>query len=611
MPLDPVRWGRLSDHTRERIPCLAVGFPDATHRAGVRDTKEMRGHIEPLTGLKSGLITVHVDLSAAPSKPSANSRWAGSSGAALFCGPFLVGVVTTDRAAEYQANQLTVVAISTLAERSGFRQTLTAHGTSLTLVQATASRSVIDISLSHRALSRKAKWLMDGSRAGLSALVTAWHERSRAMVTAAIAITMVLGSLFVLINNDSGGKPPKTQQYPVALRQKWKMRLPSSDQRSSLSISPTIWSQPYVRNPVYADSNGVRGFDRETGKMLWTVKTPRGASEICAVSSGPSGDGVGAAVFDAGGNNCAYLVVFDTDTGQTLWSKNLAGNDGTEAPRLWTRKLSGVDGTPPPQVDPQVVVNSQAVVTDIGDRLSAYAITGGRKLWTLQASGPDCWYDVAASDYYLAISRSCDDGEDQLTIYASDGDTWRFSKEKRDVEQVVSGSPLMLVFEEGENNRRSLQTYTEDGKPDKTFPLTGKLGKLQFEGNRTLVDESIMVSSYGSSTIFGPDGIVATDLKTGKVLWSKREGWVPVSIEEHGQVTAIMPPRNPWAGDPKVVSISLRDGKERVRGTLYTPEHSLYGASYGGWSDEVYAVGEKDPGDSQAGRMLRAFGPPY
>ncbi|GAA4547462.1 trypsin-like serine protease [Streptomyces collinus] len=121
---EPVRWGRLSIDNRQRVPCLAVGFPESEHQAGIRDTKEMRGHIEPLTAVKSGLITVHVDHSAAPSQPSVTSRWAGGSGAALFCGPLLVGVVTIDRTESYQANQLTAVAVASLMERPGFRRIL-------------------------------------------------------------------------------------------------------------------------------------------------------------------------------------------------------------------------------------------------------------------------------------------------------------------------------------------------------------------------------------------------------------------------------------------------------------------------------------------------------
>ncbi|MGP4000344.1 NACHT domain-containing protein [Streptomyces sp. 8N706] len=125
----PVRWGRVVG--QDRISCLAVGFPDAEQRARTRDTKEIRGHVETLTGIKSGLITVHVDQSAVPSAFDGGSGWSGSSGAALFCGPLLIGVLTTDRSGAYPANQLTAVPMAGLADRPGFEATLKDAGVDL------------------------------------------------------------------------------------------------------------------------------------------------------------------------------------------------------------------------------------------------------------------------------------------------------------------------------------------------------------------------------------------------------------------------------------------------------------------------------------------------
>ncbi|WP_255955259.1 ATP-binding protein [Streptomyces odontomachi] len=158
--LAPVRWGRVPTVGQEpvppvgqagavrgaaphRLPFLAVGFPDAEQRPDrVRDSKEIRGHLETLTGLKSGLLALHVDDSAVPTPrptpppspsptapglrplPAAEDRgrrapawasgWAGSSGAAVFCGPLLIGVLCTDRASAYRGDQLTAVPITAL-----------------------------------------------------------------------------------------------------------------------------------------------------------------------------------------------------------------------------------------------------------------------------------------------------------------------------------------------------------------------------------------------------------------------------------------------------------------------------------------------------------------
>ncbi|WP_017624027.1 tetratricopeptide repeat protein [Nocardiopsis chromatogenes] len=122
-----VLWGRITGG--ERRPCRAIGFPTSERKGDVRDTKDISGHIERFTGVKSGLITVHVDGSAAPSAPvppGSGSRWSGASGTGLFCGEFLVGVVTTDRTSAYSADQLVAVPTAPLAEDPGF---LTAVGT--------------------------------------------------------------------------------------------------------------------------------------------------------------------------------------------------------------------------------------------------------------------------------------------------------------------------------------------------------------------------------------------------------------------------------------------------------------------------------------------------
>ncbi|MFJ6899899.1 tetratricopeptide repeat protein [Streptomyces hokutonensis] len=116
---EPVRWGRIDGGPvvadEQRLACVAVGFPKSEVRDGIRDTKEIRGHIERLTGLKSGgLITAYVDQVAVP------GAWAGASGAALFVRGRLIGVVTIDRRRDYDGDQLTAVSVVSLAARPGF-----------------------------------------------------------------------------------------------------------------------------------------------------------------------------------------------------------------------------------------------------------------------------------------------------------------------------------------------------------------------------------------------------------------------------------------------------------------------------------------------------------
>src|SRR5205823_917985 len=66
--------------------------PDRVH-----DSEQLFGFIAPAAMAKAGLCAVTV-LTAAPAGRAGGSPWAGMSGAALFAGPFLVGVVVTDPA---------------------------------------------------------------------------------------------------------------------------------------------------------------------------------------------------------------------------------------------------------------------------------------------------------------------------------------------------------------------------------------------------------------------------------------------------------------------------------------------------------------------------------
>ena len=90
------RWGRVDG--MEPIAVSAVGFPWAQERPDrVRDTEQLFGFIAPVTTVKAGLCAVTVQTSA-PAGRANGSPWAGMSGAALFAGPFLVGVVIVDPA---------------------------------------------------------------------------------------------------------------------------------------------------------------------------------------------------------------------------------------------------------------------------------------------------------------------------------------------------------------------------------------------------------------------------------------------------------------------------------------------------------------------------------
>jgi tetratricopeptide (TPR) repeat protein len=92
-------WGRISGGTP--VPVVAVGFPDASHRSGRRDTWSIRGSIDPqheVGAFGAGMATIRNVEGITPRMTAATSPWSGASGAAVFARDTgrLVGVVSTD-----------------------------------------------------------------------------------------------------------------------------------------------------------------------------------------------------------------------------------------------------------------------------------------------------------------------------------------------------------------------------------------------------------------------------------------------------------------------------------------------------------------------------------
>ena len=87
----PVRWGQLVT-SDTGIGCEAAGFPASMEQDdGVRELEHMCGEINAGTGLLGGRIYADV-TSSVPKRRG----WAGMSGAALWCGPLVIGVIAWD-----------------------------------------------------------------------------------------------------------------------------------------------------------------------------------------------------------------------------------------------------------------------------------------------------------------------------------------------------------------------------------------------------------------------------------------------------------------------------------------------------------------------------------
>ncbi|MFE0377537.1 PQQ-binding-like beta-propeller repeat protein [Streptomyces inhibens] len=387
--------------------------------------------------------------------------------------------------------------------------------------------------------------------------------RSGAPVPLILAIVMVVlvaagvGGYFLLTGNDSAD--PNAGRPANAMPRLWEAASPISErERQNDNGLRSMWFNN--DDVIYGDGEGVRAYNRKTGKKKWTVKTPKGAGEVCAMSKEPSSDGVGAVVFDAGGDDCSYLSVIDTDTGRTLWSKNL--QDGEDAEHR-----------------PRVVVNSKVVAVTIGRTYAGFTVAGGAKAWELTARGHACTNSVGLSPQYLAVVSDCPDAKPKKQMSLQDLEYAsihsKITGEHRAIEQVLSDFPLTLLMASGSsgNPDRFIQTYTKEGKPENSFKLEGELKEMTFEPRSTYVDEDsqVLVAGYGAN-----NGLAGMDLKSGKLLWKKR-GSAAIAGGDHEDVIMVTdsPDSGASAVNTLLVTVGLRDGKEKVMGALYEKEHNL------------------------------------
>ena len=94
------RWGRFQGS--QPVPCRLTGFPVAHSRTDqcgrqVRDPEPVDGMLKLATAAKREVVDISI-VGSAPEAVTQGSPWQGMSGAAVLCGPWLVGVVTSDPA---------------------------------------------------------------------------------------------------------------------------------------------------------------------------------------------------------------------------------------------------------------------------------------------------------------------------------------------------------------------------------------------------------------------------------------------------------------------------------------------------------------------------------
>jgi tetratricopeptide (TPR) repeat protein len=121
-----VRLGRFG--TDQRADVRAVGFPEAQAKVlghlSIVDTEDVFAQVALLSGIKTGTLTLHVAGSTPAAGRRAKELWGGMSGAALFGGPLLVGLIIR-APGSFGSDRLEAVPVEAMAGEAGFRAAMT------------------------------------------------------------------------------------------------------------------------------------------------------------------------------------------------------------------------------------------------------------------------------------------------------------------------------------------------------------------------------------------------------------------------------------------------------------------------------------------------------
>lgn len=130
----PLRWGELIRlDTREN--CQAIGFPQVQRdERGNLDSEQLSGRVKPGSSILGGRYVL--ESGGTPPEPApGRSPWSGLSGAGLFCGDALIGVVVTAPAG-WHNGRVEAVPVRVIADDPGFRDALGGHGGAYAAVEA-------------------------------------------------------------------------------------------------------------------------------------------------------------------------------------------------------------------------------------------------------------------------------------------------------------------------------------------------------------------------------------------------------------------------------------------------------------------------------------------
>lgn len=347
------------------------------------------------------------------------------------------------------------------------------------------------------------------------------------------------------------------------------------------------WSSDDV--VVGVAEGGITAWSTASGEKMWQIAPPAqpGGGMFCG-ASGSAVKGIGAVSYGArdlpgmSTDSCTGIMLVDLKTGQPRWNVPVPVPKGD---------------LPPDSL--RVDVAGDRVVYGYNARVTGLNVADGSEVWTYR--DPECMIgSYKAEGGTVAFFRNC--GGDEGSMRTLDSATGRVkgdaSLPRGAYANVVSADPVVLsvqnpdastpegtyvVFDEQGNKRSSIAQQLDSGRLN-AEPVGG-YGRDQY---RVVLSHGMLVTATKPRYSGASNEIVAFDLDTGKLRWSKSLGLdassLPFAATEDG-VLAIN------GGSPQVMRLSWKSGTIRTSTKPYSPlrlDASDYALHWGG--DAVHGV---------------------
>lgn len=402
-----------------------------------------------------------------------------------------------------------------------------------------------------------------------------------------LALLLVGGGIaFVVFSSgaDSANSGTEAKAPGSALDVTWHSdALPRS---TALPGVGTAWPGRWIHNGVlvYGDENGVRGYDMETGHQKWRVKPPKGAGEPCAMSAEPSVNGVGAVVFDAGGDECSYLAAVDLDSGRVTWAKKLLSKYGENGPQV------------------EVGDKYLSVALNNVEGMKTYDVRTGAAADPFAAGGIDCAYHFVFSADHVVAKPGC---HDQLVVLDTQygGKPAVVPHQKGRPVKILSDDPLRVVVTttDAEDSPQKLLVFSDDGASHRTVDLQGPAAKMVLDDAG---DHLVGKNLYFCKLHNGYNALI--DLDEGTAVWTANR---PTSYAGYdsarGRVLVVSSDRHKvW---PRVDALDPDTGKLTFAGSLVMPDGSYVsvpGSLYAYDTHRLVTIGTRS---SDGERAIEAF----